>query len=253
MLTYIPKALAFDLDGTLAESKQPLTTAMGVLIGNLLEHIPVAIMSGAAFLQFEKQFFPSLSAQSKLENLYIFPCNAAQSFVYQEGAWTPRYDYSLTDSEKELIYTELRATLYEVGFPSEPAPWGLRIEDRIAQISYSPLGQQAPILEKETWKKTHDNTRRLAARALSKRLPDFSVEVGGVTTIDITRQGINKAYGIEKLSEMTGISIPDMLYVGDALEEGGNDSVVIPTGVQTRAVANPNETATLINEILTVL
>ena len=41
-----------------------------------------------------------------------------------------------------------------------------------------------------------------------------------------------------------------MLYVGDALEEGGNDSVVIPTGVKTQEVFGPEETAKVIEEIL---
>ena len=41
-----------------------------------------------------------------------------------------------------------------------------------------------------------------------------------------------------------------MLYVGDALDEGGNDAVVKETGVQTHAVFGPEETAGLINTFL---
>ena len=42
----------------------------------------------------------------------------------------------------------------------------------------------------------------------------------------------------------------DMIYVGDALYEGGNDTVVIPTGVHARSVSGPAGTETLIDEML---
>jgi hypothetical protein len=49
---------------------------------------------------------------------------------------------------------------------------------------------------------------------------------------------------------MTEISIPEMLYIGDALDDGGNDSVVIGTGIKTHEVFGPKETAGIIEEIL---
>ena len=83
-----------------------------------------------------------------------------------------------------------------------------------------------------------------------KNLPDFSVTEGGLTTIQITRKGITKAYGIRRLVELTKIPIAQMLYVGDALEEGGNDAVVKDTGVPTHQVFGPEETAGLITSLL---
>ena len=74
--------------------------------------------------------------------------------------------------------------------------------------------------------------------------------MGGMTTVDITHKGINKAYGVRWLSEKLGIPAGEMLYVGDALFEGGNDIVVIPTGIQTRSVSGPPETLAVIEELL---
>ena len=246
-----PKAIAFDLDGTLAESKQKMTDEMGKLFAELTTVMPSAIMSGAGFFQFEKQFLPAVSAEAKLENLYIFPVNAAQCYVYQDGSWTPKYDHAFTPEEKETILTELHKALAEAGLAEEPAQlWGERIEDRSAQFSFSPLGQQAPVDAKRRWAESYNDKRKQIHSILLKTLPGFAIAMGGLTTIDITRKGITKAFGVRQLSEITGVPIADMLYVGDALGEGGNDSVVLQTGVPTHSVTGPHETAELIEDIV---
>jgi HAD superfamily hydrolase (TIGR01484 family) len=242
--------MVFDLDGTLAESKQRMPAEMGDLLAKLLQKMPVAIMSGAGFKQFEKQFFPSLPSEAPLDRLYIFPNNAAQCFVHKNGAWHPQYDQAFSPAEKEHIVTALKEALRVVGLASAPVRvWGERIEDREAEIAFSPLGQDAPLAAKEEWHEEHNDLRKKLHEELKARLPNFTNAMGGLTTIDITRKDITKAYGVERLAELTGIGIADMLYVGDALEEGGNDAVVISTGIPTHAVFGPGETAALIEGV----
>ncbi len=246
-----PKAVAFDLDGTLAESKQPVTPHMGGLLAQLLERMPTAVMSGAGFPQFQTQFLPALPAGEALYNLYIFSTNCAQCFVYRNDAWTPVYDNSFTPAEKEQVLSALQDALKAVGLLEAPAQvWGERIEDRGAQISFSPLGQHAPLAAKEEWHAAHDDLRKKLHEELTTHLPEFANAMGGLTTIDITHKGITKAYGVRKFAELTGISISEMLYVGDALSEGGNDAVVLEAGVPTQATSGPAETARLIEQIL---
>lgn len=252
-MNFKPKLVAFDLDGTLAESKQPVSSEMGQLVGELLTHMPVAIMSGASLQQFEKQFLPALPETAHFERLYLFPTNAAECFVHQEGGWKATYDKSFNTFEKGRIMQAIKESLEEVGLaddPERPQEWGERIEDRGAQISFSPLGQHAPSEAKEVWHKNHEDKRDGLREALTRRLSDFSVLEGGLTTIDITRKGISKAYGIRQLIKLTSISVSEILYVGDALGEGGNDSVVLETGVRTHEVFGPAETAALIKDVL---
>lgn len=245
-----PKAIVFDLDGTLAESKQRVSAEMGELLTRLTRVTTVAVMSGAGLPQFEKQFFPAIAPEADLEHLYIFPDNAAQCFRYVGGSWKPQYDHAFSQNEKDHIMEVLTKTLAEVGLAEAPVRvWGERIEDRGAEIVFSGLGQQAPLEEKQKWDPTGEKRHALQA-ALVKNLPEFSEAVGGITSVDITRKGINKAYGVKRLSELTNIAIPDMLYVGDALDQGGNDSVVIESGIKTHAVFGPEETAALIETIL---
>lgn len=246
-----PRLVAFDLDGTLAESKQRVTAEMGEALGQLLQKMPVAIMSGAGWKQFETQFFPALPLGANLAHLYMFPTNAAQCFVYR-GSWKPQYDHSFTDTERAAIDAALAESLAAVGLAEDPAEvWGPRIEHRSGgQISFSPLGQQAPVLQKQEWNRQHNDLRKALREMLAAKLPECSVAMGGLTTIDITHKGINKAYGIRRLAELAGVSVSEMLYIGDALDEGGNDSVVIETGVQTRQVFGPEETLELIRALV---
>lgn len=251
MSASLPKLVAFDLDGTLAEPKQRMSAEMGELLAQLLVKMPVAVMSGAGWPQFEKQFFTALPHETELNNLYIFPDNAAQCFVHRTGGWHAQYDHAFSETEKSRVVTVLKEALAEVGMAEAPVRvWGERIEDRGAEIAFSPLGQEAPLEAKEQWHKEHDDLRRKLHEALNKKLPDFANAMGGLTTIDITRKGITKAYGILRLTELTQIPIANMLYVGDALQEGGNDSVVLETGIKTHAVFGPGETAALIVALL---
>jgi HAD superfamily hydrolase (TIGR01484 family) len=247
-----PKLVGFDLDGTLAESKQPVSVEVGELLAQLLAVMPVAIMSGAAFNQFEAQFLPALPENSHFERLYLFPTNAAQCFIYRAGNWQVKYDRSFNAFERGRILQALKEALSEVGMDDDsgrPEIWGKRIEDRGAQITFSALGQQAPLEEKARWDPKGDKRKPLR-EALLKRLPDFEVQINSSTSIDITQKGVNKAYGIRQLVQLSDVSVAEILYIGDALSEGGSDAVVISTGVHTKEVLGPSETISIIKDIL---
>jgi phosphomannomutase len=244
------RAAAFDLDGTLAASKQPLTSDMAALLAKLCAKMPVAIMSGDSWAHFEEKVLELLPADSKLEQLYLFPTNAGYCFTY-DGAWHAKYAHDFTPEERDEILTALNTALNNVGLLHAPdKTWGDRIEDRGAQISFSPLGQDAPVDAKEEWKAQNNDMRTALWQELSKLLPNFDVKMGGITTVDIIHKGITKAYGMRQFSELTKIPIEEMLYVGDALQDGGNDEVVKETSVQTREVSGPEEATRVIEELL---
>ena len=81
----------------------------------------------------------------------------------------------------------------------------------------------------------------------------FSVRLGGSTSIDITKPGIDKAYGIRKLREILGIKIDEMIFVGDALFPGGNDYPAKEAGVDSIRVRDPDETKRVIEAIIACL
>jgi phosphomannomutase len=84
-------------------------------------------------------------------------------------------------------------------------------------------------------------------------LPEFAIHMGGTTSIDITKPGIDKAYGIAKLRDQLGITVAEMLFAGDAIFPGGNDYPAQEAGVDSILVRDPWETARVIQTVIACL
>ena len=91
---------------------------------------------------------------------------------------------------------------------------------------------------------------KILKQHLDKYLSEFAVEIGGSTSLDITQKSIDKAYAIEKICEYLNLKIEDILFIGDAIFEGGNDYSVVRTGVDNINVGNHNETKIIIRDII---
>ncbi|KMY23377.1 HAD family hydrolase [Actinobaculum suis] len=237
--------LAFDLDDTLAPSKSPLPTRMGKALRELLEVSQVCVISGGNFTQFETQLLEGLQAPEELlEKLHLMPTCGTRYVVRKNGAWVDVYARNLSAEQRQAAQTVLEAEAKRLGL-WESNTWGEILEDRGSQITFSALGQQAPLEAKRAW--DPDGKKKEALRqAAAARLPDLEVRSGGSTSVDITKKGIDKAYGIAELAKQTGIPIARMLFIGDRLDPGGNDYPVTRLGIATHAVANWEETAAFI-------
>jgi HAD superfamily hydrolase (TIGR01484 family) len=246
----LPSAIVFDLDMTLAESKQPILPGMANLLAHLSLHIPIAVISGGALEQLQHQVIEELPPTAELRNIYLLPTSGAAMYLYEDESWTRVYEEELSPEEvahiEDVIEEEADATKL-IDFSTES--YGERIEFRGAQVTLSALGQEAPIAEKQSW--DPDGAKKKILRdAIQKVLPEYDVKAGGSTSIDVTKKGINKTYGLIKFSEYLKIPLIDMLYVGDALYPGGNDEVVKQTNIKTQEVGGPNESETFIKAML---
>lgn len=241
------RLVIFDLDGTLAESKSPLDTEMGELVAHLLFHCQVAVISGCRFEQFQRQFLPAVPRKAILERLYLYPTCGASFYRHQDGVWIKVYDNALESEEKDRIFKAFTRALTEYGHQPEQV-WGEMLEDRQCQITFSALGQEAPLEAKATW--DPDQRKRADIIELLKRdILDYDIKYGGATSIDVTRKGIDKAYGIRSMQQGLGIPLERMLFVGDSLEPGGNDHAVLSTGISYRVVRDPEETKEVIRSL----
>ena len=242
--------IVFDLDGTLAKSKSALDDEMATLLERLMAVVKVAIISGGDLPQFQTQVIDRLPPGSNMANLSLLPTSGTKFYTY-DGQWRKLYAEDLSDAERHTIENALEKAVAQAGV--QPAQtWGERIEDRGTQITYSALGQQAPLEAKETW--DPDFAKRKAIQTiLEGTLPNFSVRLGGTTSIDVTRPGIDKAYGIHKLRDVLHIPIQQMLYVGDAIFPGGNDYAALQAGVDCIAVRDPEDSKRVIEAIIACL
>ena len=208
---------------------------MSAALARLLDHVEVCIISGGRFEQFQAQALNGFVADdAALSRLHLMPTCGTRYYLWQDGGWALQYAEDLTEDEKARSIRVIEEGARELGL-WHPGPWGDLVEDRGSQITFSALGQQAPVAEKVAWDTDGAKKRALWAY-IAPRLPDLEVRGGGSTSIDITRKGIDKAYGIEKLTAKLGISKESLLFIGDRLDETGNDYPVYQAGVASVAI-----------------
>ena len=244
------KLIVFDLDGTLAESKSSVDPEMVTLLNSLLRVAKVAIISGGDWPQFQKQILSHDFEISGLANLFLLPTCGTKFYAYK-SEWMPIYSEDLTGTEKKHIISSLRIASELLGLAPVRA-WGEVIEDRGSQITFSGLGQEAPLDEKVKWDPDFAKRKKMKA-ILDAMIPEFSVRLGGATSIDVTKPGIDKAYGIRKLRDILHIGIEEMIFIGDALFPGGNDYPAEQAGCVSIRVRDPEETKGVIEAIIACL
>lgn len=238
----------FDLDDTLAPSKSPLPDPMAQVMTQLLDRALVCIISGGRFEQFQNQVLARIGDAPNAAGLHLMPTCGTQYVRNADGAWETVYAEYLSDDEKERTLDTLEAGAKDLGL-WEDEPWGPILEDRGSQITYSALGQQAPVDAKAAW--DPDGAKKEALRAYAAdRLPDLEVRSGGSTSVDVTRKGIDKAYGASRLMEILGLGVEDILFYGDRLDEGGNDRPVADLGIESIAVHGWEDTHAKLIELL---
>ena len=228
--------VVFDLDGTLAPSKSSLDAEMAALLGRLLGIVKVAVISGGAWTQFEKQVLAFLPHDDRLKGLSMLP-TCGTKFYRFDGDWKKLYSEDFSADDKKKIISALDQAVDRSGFRADKH-WGDLIEDRDSQITFSALGQAAPLAEKAKWDPDFAKRQKIEA-ILEPMIPGFSIRLGGATSIDVTRPGIDKAYGIKKLKETLGVPIADMIFVGDAIFPGGNDYPAEQAGVESDPGTRP--------------
>jgi phosphomannomutase len=243
------RVVAFDLDDTLTVSKARIDQHMTDLLSELLARLDVCIITGGKFEQIWAQVLQDLHAPAnRLARLHIMPTSGTRYYIWRDGTWHLRYAEDLTEDEKRRIANVLEEGAKDLGF-WENNSWGEIIEDRGSQITYSALGQGAPADAKHGWDQDGSKKQKLRDYA-AERLPDLEVRIGGTTSVDVTRKGIDKAFGIKRLLEQLSISPEQLLFIGDRLEEGGNDYPVRALGVRWVEVTRWQDTARYVQDLL---
>jgi HAD superfamily hydrolase (TIGR01484 family) len=245
------KTIIFDLDGTLTESKAKVTPEVVQAISDLQGdwERDVVVISGCAWSQFQDQF---LSGFGRFEHnksmLHLMPTCGAQLYEYGgvDSGWYQEYNNDLSLREKATIFNSWVSATIPNDFDCDP--YGEIAEDRGSQITFSMCGQEAPLEIKKKY--DPDVFRRTKiAEAMRKYLPEFEVRIGGTTSIDVTKKGIDKAFGVLKIIEYLHIDKEDVVFIGDALFEGGNDYPVKTLGIKCIPTTGPQKTLEIIDSL----
>ena len=254
-----PKDLiVFDLDGTLAETKSPMDQEMTHLLGRLLDQKKVAVIGGGRYALFKEQFLRPLDLPAaEKKRLFLFPTTATVFYRYARG-WKKVYAHELRAAEKKRIRAAFRAAFKEVGYEQPKKTYGRVIEDRGTQMTFSALGQDVVkilgkkkgVALKNKWRYEHTKTKLAIAKVVGRLLPGLEVRAAGHTSIDVTKKGIDKAYGLHQMETYLKVKIRHMLFIGDAIFPGGNDYAALKTGVDYIPVEGPEETKKIIRKLL---
>lgn len=255
------KVIAFDLDGTLADSKSPMEDRMATVLRELLDHFYVCVISGGRFEQFQKQMLDDLHASpEQLSKMHLLPTCGTRYHLYdkKKDEWSLLYAEDFTKSEKDKIIMALNDGVDALGY-REKKTYGELVEDRNSQITFSALGQDIVqelgtkgVEIKEAWDPSGAKKMKLRDH-VAKLIPEFEVRAGGATSIDVTKPGIDKAYGMQKLMEQLDVRKEDILFFGDKLTEGGNDYPVMAMGIDSLEVSHWQDTSRSLQAILHVL
>lgn len=245
------KIIVFDLDGTLTGSKAELDAEMAILLARLLETKWVAVIGGGTYSQFQEQLLKNLSLPEELlKKLFLLPASATAFFRYDANEWQGTYTQQFTQEEKSTILKAFEATFQELEYKHPNDHFGDFIEDRGSQITFSALGQKAPLELKEKWVQENPDLRGKMEALLQKYLPEMEVKVAGLTSIDVTRKGIDKEYGLYQIRDNAHLPFEEMLFVGDAFYHEGNDEAALKTGVLCFQVKGTGDTKRLIEYLI---
>ena len=252
------KVIAFDLDGTLAPTKSHFTDRMVDMFNRLLESYDVCVISGGKYELFQRQFLAQITTDpALLRKLHLMPTSGTRYYRFENSQWVEKYAENIDPEDRLRIAAALEEGYAEAGYSLDNT-YGKIVEDRESQVSLSTLGQEVVtelgeegIKLKEEWDPDGSKKKALVA-LIAPKIPDFEVRAAGFTTIDVTKRGIDKAYGMNKLMEATGFFKEDILFMGDSLSPGGNDYAVAAMGVDCIAVRSWEDTAYAIEGIVGV-
>ncbi|MEI6304888.1 MAG: HAD-IIB family hydrolase [Candidatus Taylorbacteria bacterium] len=240
------KVVIFSFNGTLVPNGGVLDAEMAELLTKLLVERKVVIISGCGFPKIETQFLNSFRTNANiLTNLLILPSSASKMLTWK-GAWTEVYTEHIAAKSKEEIFVSLNTALRKLGWSMPEKTFGSVIQDRGTQITFSGLGENAPTELKEKWDRERIFRSKIVEELKSK-LPNYDVRIGGLTSVDITKRGVNKGYGIRKVEEYLKVGPESLIFIGDAIFSGGNDFPVKASGIDCIQVHSPDETKQLLS------
>lgn len=218
--------LFFDMDNTITETRTCITREMRDLLTSL--PTTVTIISGGTAVRIVAQ-------TSAVADFVLGACG---NEAFTRGGQALWKNDQLNAEEKALIFDHITEIVDTLGHDLDPA-WN-PIEDRGTQITFSPLGNTAP-LEKKVQYDPDQTKRRRWLRDIPLKSEAVSVVIGGSTSLDYYRTGCDKGAHVRRLISTQQWDPARCLYFGDGLHPGGNDVSVIGI-IETIAVISPSET-----------
>lgn len=234
--------IIFDVDGTVCESCQPLSDEMVAALYLLYEKTLVFI-SGSSLKHIHEQISPYIP-----KDHHLLGTSGCEYAVVKNHVLNKKYEEFLSSGEKEEIMSAFRVLINIFDIKTRTTNED-QLQDRNTQITLSAIGRTASSEEKKKYDPNGIKRKEWVKWLLTKLSPEkYNIKLGGTTSIDVTRKGMDKAYGIKRFCKENGLELGKILFFGDGLDEGGNDSCLVGL-VDTIKVKNPEDTFHKIKEM----
>ncbi|MEY2665406.1 MAG: hypothetical protein RLZZ480_511 [Candidatus Parcubacteria bacterium] len=209
MKTY--KHLFFDMDQTIAPSRQRMLPEMYDYLSSLAQDI--IVVSGSTIEQMPHQLGDLRSFRLGQNGNHAIDPDGVE-------LWHVPLDEHHRTEILDHINEVIEILDHEINHEWNP------IEDRGAQITFSPIGNTAPV----EFKKTYDPDRSKRLSLLEKiafASEELVVKIGGSTSLDYLHKDRHKGTNVQKLIDFMKWDKDECIYFGDGLYPGGNDEAVI--------------------------
>lgn len=239
------KHFFFDMDGTLTPSRSCIDADMRGKLNALAQVADVCIVSGSSVEQIKKQL-------RGVRGINFLGQNGNHAIRLQKDkVVTPKevevWKHTLTWQEQHDIFNYIKSIFKLVNPYNSEADC---VENRGAQISLSFVGHNAPSHIKFLF-----DPSRTIRRDILIKYPfvheTLEVAIGGTTCLDFFPKEHNKGRSVSDFIHYVGWDAEKSIYIGDALEENGNDHSVVKYGhIETLSVKDENDTRDFIQEII---
>ncbi len=227
------KHLFFDLDKTIAPSREPILAHMYELVSSAPHDIIIVSGQETEKIAWQTNNLPAIRLGQN--------GNHAVDLT-GELLW----NIPLSEEHRKEILAHIEALRQHIHHPMRDE-W-TPIEDRGAQITFSPIGNTAPVEEKRVYDPDRKKRDALLA-AVPFESEELVVKIGGSTSFDYIHKDRHKGTNVEKLITHKGWEKDACVYFGDGLFPGGNDESVIGV-IDTIAVDDHHHTYELLRAFI---
>ncbi len=208
-----------DVDDTICESCQQISPEMAEQISRMIQQgFEFAFISGTKSEDLQKMI------SSKVKERHHLLATTGTNYTIVDGdVVNIVYNNSFKQEEKEEIISALKELISYYQIKSLTTEED-QLQDRESQITLSAIGRRAASELKAAY--DPDGAKRkewigFLEQHLSK--DEYGLKIGGTTSIDITRKGLDKEWGIKTFADYHKISLSSIVFFGDKIYPGGND------------------------------
>ena len=213
------RVIIADVDGTICESCQKISPEMADQINLMInEGYIFVFISGTSVEYLQKMISSSLTGKH-----YILGTTGTRCVEVSPEEKKEIYNYSLSEEEKSEIMLAFENLIAKYNVQTMTTKED-QLQDRGSQITLSAIGRNASLELKRLY--DPDGTKRREWVVYLKTLLDqnkYEIRYAGTTSVDVTRKGLDKGWGIKKFANHYNINLQEILFFGDKTDPEGND------------------------------